>query len=573
MDSINQKELNKISKYTIGGIIAVAIIIRLVSIDFSKLDKYVITNYDGLGYYMYLPAIFIYNDITEFKWIEAVDEKYNVVGDDWLFQISKHENGNYVTKYLGGIAILQLPFFAAAHAYASVTDYPADGFSVPYQVALSFGTVVYFVLILLLLRRILLKYYDDEAVAVTLVLLFLASNAIEYIAIEAGHSHGYLLLMYTLIIWLSIKWHQNPTKGLAFLTGLVIGLATIMRPTELIIFLIPLLWNTHSKEAAKEKWSLVKKHRSHIALAVFGAFLGALPQIAYWMYVVDSPIHTVGSKWYFLNPYFRVIFGWQKGWFIYTPVTIFFVLGLFFMKGKPFRKSVIWFCLLNIWIVISWSVWRYGGSYSTRALVQSYPVFALALAGIITWIFNTRFKVLFYLLAIYLTAVNLFQIWQYRQGILRHDEMNRAYYQSVYLDYNPTALDMSLLDDGERFNLNCESSHYYNNVVSKESIDSGVAFFHAQIPEDERVDIKMDIRSTKGFWRGFIVIPIIDKSGNEIEVRKFRMFNHLTKHNEINQFHIQLKMPKGADQLKMKFGGGKDVSAKVRSLVVMGCRD
>jgi len=571
LDLINLKNLNKISKYAIGGILTIAIIIRFLSIDFSKLDRYVITNYDGLGYYIYLPAIFIYNDITEYEWIGEIDEKYNVVGDDWMFQISKHQNGNYVTKYLGGIAIMQLPFFLAAHGYATLTDYPADGFSIPYQIALSFGPLVYFILILFLLRRILLRYYNDEATAVTLVLLFLASNAIEYIAIEAGHSHGYILLMYSLIVWLSIKWHQRPTAKVALGIGIVIGLATIMKPTELIIFLIPLLWNTHSKEASKEKWALIRKYKNHIALVCLGVFLGALPQVSYWMYVIDSPIHTVGSKWYFLNPYFRVIFGWEKGWFIYTPVTILFALGLFFMKGKPFQKSVIWFCLLNIWIVISWSVWRYGGSYSTRALVQSYPIFALALAGIITWILNTKFKALFYLLAVYLIVVNLFQIWQYREGILRHDEMNCTYYQAVYLDKNPTALDMSMLDGGERINFNSSSFKYYGNVVPKNSIESGEVFYSSKISGGEWLDIDLNLRSNKGFWKGFVVITMIDNQGEEIDLKKFRMFNNLTKSNKINRYHMQLKMPDDADKIEMRLGGGENVAAEIRSLVVKGC--
>lgn len=564
--------MNKISKYAIGGIIAVAIFIRLVSIDFSKLDRYIITNYDGLGYYMYLPAIFIYGDITQFEWIEEIDQKYNVVGDDWMFQISKHESGNYVTKYLGGIAILQLPFFLAAHGYASVTDYPADGFSLPYQMALSFGPLVYFILILFLLRNVLLRYYSDQVVAVTLVLLFLASNAIEYIAIEAGHSHGYLLLMYSVMIWLSIKWHENPSWKVAFWIGLVIGLATIMRPTELIIFIIPLLWNTDTKESAKAKWSLVRKHKEHIGIVCLAAFLGAFPQIFYWMYVIGSPIHTIGSKWYFLNPFFRVIFGWQKGWFIYTPVTILFVLGLFYMRGKPFRKSVIWFCLLNIWIVISWSVWRYGGSYSTRALVQSYPVFALALAAIITRMLSSKLKTVFYLVAIYLTAVNLFQIWQYKQGILRHDEMNRAYYQAVYLDRNPTPLDMSMLDGGQRISFDCATKVYYGNRCQKGVIESGKAFYSTEVTAKEWIDIDLSLRTKDGFWRGYVVIVMKNKSGKEIDVKKFRMFNHLTKSNKVNRYKMQLKMPEAATELEMSLGGGEKVSGSVVDITVMGCR-
>ncbi|MDF1695890.1 MAG: hypothetical protein P1U56_08670 [Saprospiraceae bacterium] len=563
--------MNKISKFTIGGIFAVALFIRCISIDFSKLDDYIITNYDGLGYYMYLPAIFIYQDITQFEWIEDIDSKYKVAGDDWMFQISKHENGNYVTKYLGGIAFLQLPFFLVAHGYALLSDYPADGFSTPYQLSLSIGPLVYFILILFLLRKILLRYYDDDVVAWTLGLLFIASNALEYIAIEAGHSHGYILLMYTLVIGLSIKWHEGPKVWIALALGLTIGGATIMRPTELIIFLIPLLWNTQTKESAKEKWALVRKHKKHMGWLCFGALLGALPQVLYWLYVTGSPIHTIGSKWYFLNPYFRVLFGWQKGWFIYTPITIFFVLGLFFMKRKPFRKSVIWFCVLNIWIVISWSVWRYGGSYSTRALVQSYPVFALALAGWISWVNQQKWRYLFYTLVIYLSAVNLFQIWQYRQGILRHDEMNRSYYQAVYLDKDPTPLDMSMLDGGEIIKFPCTKTEYLKNVVPRDEIQAGSVFFKADLQEGDWMDAQMELRTTRGFWKGFIVVQFLDEAGKEMEKRAFRMFNHLTRSTQINSYQIQFKMPTGASRVEFKFGGGADVAAEVRSLVVKKC--
>ena len=564
------KKSNKLSKWAIWFILGVAIYIRIVSIDFSRLDKHLITNYDALGYYMYLPATLIYQDITQYEWIDEIDAKYKVAGEDWMFQIGKHESGNYVTNYLGGISFLQLPFFLGAHVYASVTDYPADGFSTPYQVALSFAPLFYFILILFLLRNILLRYYDDEVVAFSMVLLFLASNAIEYIAIEAGHCHAYILLMYTWMIWLTIRWHEKPKVSTAFLVGLVIGWTTIMRPTELIIFLIPLLWNTHTKEASHAKWKLVRDHKKHLMIAVFATALGALPQIIYWLYVTGSPINLVGSKWYFLNPYFRVLLGWQKGWFIYTPVTIFFVLGLFFIKNQPFKKSVIWFGVLNIWIVISWANWRYGGSYSTRALVQSYPVFALALGGFISWIFKTKMKVLFYVLGIYLLAVNLFQIWQYNQGILRHDEMNRAYYQSVYLDSKPTPLDMSMLDGGERVTFSSDTTYYLRNVAPKESIESGVVFFESDVREYEWLDFEMELRSTEGFWRGYIVISVLNSKGEEIDVRKFRMFNHLTKHNQMNFYRMQIELKEDAERVEMKFGGGEKISAKVRNLVVRG---
>ena len=65
----------------------------------------------------------------------------------------------------------------------------------------------------------------------------------------------------------------------------------------------------------------------------------------------------------------------------------------------------------------------------------------------------------------------------------------------------------------------------------------------------------------------------INGDGEEIEVRKFRMFNYLTKHNTINRYNMHLKMPEEGEYLSIRFGGGEDVSAKVKKLSVFGCAE
>jgi hypothetical protein len=77
--------------------------------------------------------------------------------------------------------------------------------------------------------------------------------------------------------------------------------------------------------------------------------------LLYWKYASGHFIFDVGSKWYFLNPWFRVLFGFEKGWFVYTPITIFFVAGWWFMRNQPFKRSVVVFCTLNLWIIMAWS--------------------------------------------------------------------------------------------------------------------------------------------------------------------------------------------------------------------------
>lgn len=372
--------------------------------------------WDALGYYMYLPSIFIYKDVKELKWVPHIDTTYKVTGGVF-YQASKLESGTYTNKYLIGVSIIQAPYFIIAHQLAQITGEAQDGFSRPYQYTLVFGLLLWGILGLLILRKVLLTYFSDKVTAATLILLALSSNLIQYIAVDPVQSHCSIFTLYALVLWFTIKWHENYKVKYAIFIGLICGLATICRPTEFIIILIPILWNTNLPDVAKEKWKQVGKHKQQVIVCIIAGLVGITPQLLYWQYTTGSPIYDVGSKWFFLNPYFRVLFGPEKGWFLYTPITIVMIIGLFYIKKYPFQKSVIFFCLLNIWIIIAWSDWRYGGSYSTRALSQSYPILALPLAAIINIVIQKEKALVASILGIMLIVLNFYQLEIYNKGV------------------------------------------------------------------------------------------------------------------------------------------------------------
>lgn len=439
------------NKYSLLAGILIALVFisyRAGSIKYEKERPLDLLSWDAMGYYMYLPSVFIYHDIKKLEWLPAIDAKYSVSGGS-LYQAQKQKNGDYYFKYLGGVAILQSPFFFAAHWLAPALGYEADGFSQPYQFAIGIGALIYFILGLFVLRKVLLLYFDDRTTTLTLILMMLASNLLRYVSYDSAMSHVFIFPLYALLLYFTVRWHEKPSILWASLIGYVIGLASISRPTEAIMIFIPLLWNMHTREASREKWALVRQNIPHLAYLILFGFLGVLPQLLYWKAATGSFVYDVGSKWDFLLPHLRVLFGFENGWFIYTPVAIFFVAGLFFIKRFPFRKAVITFCLLNIYVIIAWHDWRYGATYSCRALTQSYPVFALPLAAFIDRFISTKWKYLVYIAGLYLIFVNLFQIDQYNKTILHYRDMNRQYYCSIYLDSSPTPLDFSLLDTRE----------------------------------------------------------------------------------------------------------------------------
>ncbi len=393
---------------------------RLGYIKDNNANGYNATSWDALGYYMYLPSAFIYNDFKNIDWIEKIDSTYHVTGGKLYQAIYLENQKGYTNKYLCGVAIMQLPFFLLAHSTSGLMGYPADGFSAPYQYAILFAAIFWALIGFYYLRKILQLYFDELTTASTMLFIALTSNLVQYVSVDGGMSHAFIFPLYAIVIWLTIKWHQSAKAYYATAIGLVIGLATISRPTEIIMLFIPLLWNTQSKLAANEKWNLIKTNYSHLLYAAIGVAVGVLPQLLYWKYTTGSFVFDVGSKWFFLNPWFRVLVGTEIGWFIYTPVALLMVLGFFYMRNMPFRKSVLVFCLLNIWIIISWSDWKYGATYSARALTQSYPVFALALASFIAYLLKSKRNYLIAFMFVMLLVLNIYQLHIYNNKYIIH---------------------------------------------------------------------------------------------------------------------------------------------------------
>jgi hypothetical protein len=248
-----------------------------------------------------------------------------------------------------------------------------------------------------------------------------------------------------------------------------------------------------------------------------------------------------------------VLFGWEKGWFVYTPITLIFISGLFFLKNFPFKKAVIVFSLLNIYIIISWFDWQYGGSYSTRALSQSYPVWALPLAAFIQWVQNKKGRILFYTFCVYCIGVNLFQIGQYNQTIIHFRDMNKQYYQAVYLNPHPTPLTMSLLDTHDFLS---DESGYKTTVLATEKrplplnqhttlIDSFLF-----LKKDDWLKCTLQLDKSKGFYRTTI------KTSLDGAIHTFRMKNALTKEGQMNKYAFYLKPEKtGKQKITIQISG------------------
>lgn len=415
-----------------------------------------ILTWDAMGYYLYLPAQFIYHDLSQMHFVADIMREYSPSGSFYqAAQVPGGPEGHLVMKYTCGLAILWTPFFWLGHWAAGWLHYPQDGFSAPYQIAIAFGGLMYGLLGLGLLRRVLLRYYSDVVTTLVLVTLVLGSNYFQYAVFDAAMAHSVLFTLYALLLWLTVRWHERPTRWGALVIGLTLGLMVLIRPSEAVAAVLPVLWGIGSVAAARQKLALLITRWPDVLLLGMGGVLGALPQALYWKWATGHFLfYSYGDQHFsFLHPHtWDVLFSFRKGWLIYSPLLLLPLAGLLVLwrRNRPVAMPVLAFFLLNLWVVSAWDIWWYGGSLGQRALVQSYAVLALPWAAAVAWLLEparrSLVRVAAVVLAVLLVDLNLFQHWQYMRSIINPEEMNRRYFFAVFNNTMPTQADYNLLD-------------------------------------------------------------------------------------------------------------------------------
>jgi hypothetical protein len=417
---------------------------------FNTHDVLSILSWDIFGYYLYLPAKFIHHDlgIRDFTWVKQVIDTYHpTIG---FYQAYPGPAGDYVMKYPMGLAILYFPFFVIGHLAAHLFGYSPDGFTLPYQLSIALGSIVYAMTGLWFLRKVLLRFFDDKTVALSMLVIVFGTNYLHLTAFDGVMPHNYLFTIYAVITWLTIRWHDDPHWKFAVPLGLLCGLAALVRPTAGVIVLVPLLWNI---SGWRQKWSLVARNYLQIIVMILMICLVAGMQMLYWKLHTGSWIYysyEKGEELEWIAPYLgKVLFSYRKGWLVYTPVMIFALAG-FIPLAVKYRKiftAVFIFFIVNLLFVASWPTWWYGGSFGQRALMESYMLLAFPLAAFLEWVRGKNRLIIWpvFVVFILLAGLNLFQTWQYYHYILDPSGMTKGYYRRIFGKTSVTASDRMYL--------------------------------------------------------------------------------------------------------------------------------
>ena len=125
------------------SIITIILIVTVVSsnLNWEKEDWKGIIESDGKGYYAYLPAIFIYQDLN-FGFFESIETgKY--YDENLYYDYRSSANGKVIDKYYCGTALLESPFFLVAHLSSYLLDYELDGYSKLYPISINISAIFF----------------------------------------------------------------------------------------------------------------------------------------------------------------------------------------------------------------------------------------------------------------------------------------------------------------------------------------------------------------------------------------------------------------------------------------------
>jgi hypothetical protein len=429
-------------------------------------------SWDVSGYYWYLPAIFIYKDVKKIEFGPNIVKKYRPTPEHDQQTFFHAKSGNHLMKYSIGQAVQYFPFFITAHLLAKPLGFEADGFSLPYQFAIQFGSILICFLGLWYLRKSLLSYFSDKVTAIVLIIIALATNYLNYSAIDCAMTHNWLFTWYSMLIYFTIQFHEKASKKLAIYIGILIGICALTRPTDIISLIIPALWgiNSINFKVILERLNYFWKNKTYLIYTIIAiGMLGSIQLIYYKIVSNEFLVYTYGEqKFSWFHPHFNdFIFGFRTGWLIYTPVMFLAIIGIYFLiRRKTSWVALLLFAIINTYIVCAWDIWWYGA----RAMVQSYPILAFFIAASIEYFDKNKItemaSYLFVALCIYLN------IW-WTHGVHLggyYDAFNstKAYFYKTVGKWNIPTEYLKLLDHKDFY----EGSRKNVKIVYSNNFDS-----------------------------------------------------------------------------------------------------
>lgn len=350
----------------------------------SENAEYGIITSDGRGYYAFLPATFIQQDLS-FKTTYAVERKEfnNMVNPHYVIENAKGQTFN---KCYPGVAVMQLPFFLTTLLIESTYSDHITGYSMLFLMIFHLGSIFYAILGLYFLRKYLeLTLKDKRAALLASIFIFIGTNLFFIVIVRTSFSHHFSFCLFAAFAYLVRKYFDSGKLKHVVWIGIVLGLIALIRPLNVMVILaIPLIlldWKSIREFFA----TIFRLKNGHLVLS-FSAFLLVFSLVFILNYLQTGNIMNwsyEGEGFNFGSPHFwEELFSYRIGLFVHTPLLFLSLVGLYFLFKKVPQAVFFWLAYVSIvtYIVSCWWSWDFGGFYGNRVYIEHLVFFALPLA-------------------------------------------------------------------------------------------------------------------------------------------------------------------------------------------------
>lgn len=385
---------------------------------------------DGKGYYAWLPAFFIYNDL-HFDFFNQI-EKEKYFSEELYYDYRVVVNNKTTNKYFVGTALLQAPFFLVAHFISNITHNDTDGYSKWYAVFINMAAIFY-ALAGLLFANQLLKTFSINSInrGIILLLFSFATNLFYYVVGEPAMSHIYSFACISAFLHYASKLKER--KNAMYVLSILLALIVLVRPINIIIVGILPFFFSGFKDFFITILSPIK--RIFLSVIIFIVITSIQPLLYFYQTGIFFPDTYPAEHFNFSNPHIiSFLFSFKKGLFLYSPILLISLIGVYllFHQNKFRGVYILLFISVLIYVLSSWWNWWYGGSFSARVILDYLSVFMLFFSVTLE---KSKKSLRYPLIAFSAFCLILCQIqtYQYRYYIIHWENMNlELYLKSIH---------------------------------------------------------------------------------------------------------------------------------------------
>ena len=353
---------------------------------------------DGVGYYAYARAPLIEHSLHfEEDWRHAnlnFSQSRTQRGGQLLPE-EYTETGYVSNLFTIGPAILWFPFLLFAHLLVLLLNFlgmsiAANGFSIPYLVAMALGTAIYGFLSLLLSFSLARKYVGEQWAFLATVGIWWGSSLPVYMYFNPAWSHAHSAFAVALFLWYWDRTRPARTTSQWLILGLIAGLMVDIYFPNGVFLVLPLIESLIGYAAyLKSQPQAASKLFLQNLIFVLTICFAFLPTII-TRRIIFGGYFRFGSyshlSWDWAAPHWlSVLFSPNHGLFSWTPLLALALAGLFFTP-RAARILALYFAVVVAafyYLISSYPFWHGVASFGNRFFISLTPIYVFGLAALL----------------------------------------------------------------------------------------------------------------------------------------------------------------------------------------------